>query len=482
MAKASAVLWKHKTSPDGRHPVWLRFTDTHQTLYLSLRVSVAPRFWNPKDRARPVRKGHPHADEINELVSARLAAVESARLRLLRAGEPETAEALKAALTVRVREADPCFLQHVEDFLVGVERAGNVARVDKERGVVVKLRAWRAGVPSGLEFRRLDAAARAAAERKAAAVRLPFSKLTAPLLRAFEAHLTGDLGNVGSTVQGNMNIVRLHVRRAIREGVVGRDADPFVSYTPPRAVRVERARLTVAEIERIEALDLGERGPAGPLASRVRDAFLLALYAAGVRFGDLARLRVRDVQPDGRPAEAGGGGLRLAYTAGKTGKRTSAPLVAPAARLVAPYLLRPDGTPKGPADYLLPILDGAPDETRGAVRKPYDLSTPRGMDRAVASQNALHNKALKRIGTAAGVRSSLSMHVARHSFADLARRDGWSVYDIKQALRHSSVAVTEGYLAGFDSEALDAQTRALFGDDAGAAPRDAPHDGGPTGA
>ena len=450
MAKASAVLWKHKTDPAGHHPIYLRFTDSHRTLYASIAVAIAPRHWNPKDKARPVRKSHPHADAVNGLITARLATVEAERLRLLTAGERVSAEALKAALAPRVDAADPCFLGYVEAFLVGVEKAGNVQRVDKERGTLAKLRGYLSGTPTGPALKRLPAAAREAAERKAAAVRLPFSKLTPELLHAFTAHLTGTLGNSAATVRSNVTMIRAHVRRAMRDSIVTRDADPFFNYSPPRVARSERARLTADEIARLDALDLGLRGPAGSLPSRVRDAFLFALYAAGVRFADLVRLRVSDVHP------GADGAFRLAYTAGKSGKRTSAPLVGPAERIVAPYLARLDGTPKDGADYLFPALV-RPDGSHA-----YDLTTPRGMDRAVASQNALHNKTLKRLATLADVRATLSMHVARHSFADLARRGGWSVYDVKQALRHSSVAVTEGYLAGFDSEALDVQTRALF--------------------
>ena len=77
MARVSPVHWKHATDADGHHPVWLRFGDSRQTLYLSLGVHVAPRYWNSKDRHRPIRKGHPHADEINGLIAARLAAAES---------------------------------------------------------------------------------------------------------------------------------------------------------------------------------------------------------------------------------------------------------------------------------------------------------------------------------------------------------------------------------------------------------------------
>ncbi len=454
MAKASAVLWKHKTNAEGHHPVYLRFTDSRRTLYHSLRVSVAPRHWNENSQARPVRKGHPHADEINTLIAARLAVAEVERLRLLTAGEPETAAALKAALAVQKQEADPCFLRYVEDFLVGVEKSGNVQRVDKERAVIAKLRAWLAGVPSGKALRALGKPEQAAAKKKATAVRLPLSRLTSSLLQDYTAHLIGDIGNAASTVKSNMNVVRLHARRAMRDGLITRDADPFFNYTPPRAVRVKRVRLTQEEIDRMGALDLGARGPSGTLNARVRDAFLFALYGAGVRFGDLARLRMRDLQP----ASDGSGAVRLAYTAGKTGKRTSARLVEPAMLILAPYLVQADGSPKVPDDYLLPILDGVPSGTK------YDLSTPRGMDRAVASQNTIYNKTLKRIAKLAGLPAKLSTHVARHSFADLARRDGWSVYDVKQALRHSSVATTEQYLAGFDSEALDKRIGALFGE------------------
>lgn len=463
MAKASAVLWKHTTDADGRHPVYLRFTDTHQTLYLSLRVAVAPGHWNARDKVRPVRKSHPHAEALNGLILARLADAEAARLRLLTAGEPETAQALKDALTPSPLGDDPDFLGYVEAFLVGIEAGGNPSRADKERAVVAKLRAYLAGTPVGVGLRRLGAAERERVDKKAAAVRLPLSKLTPAFLRAFETFLTGELGNKASTVDTNVRVIRLHVRRAIADGILGRDANPFDNYTPPKTVRTERARLTLEQVARLDVLDLGTRGPAGSLASRVRDYFLFALYAAGVRFGDLARLRVRDVQPDGK------GGYRLAYMAGKTDKHTSAPVVPTAERIVIPYLARLDGTPKAPGDYLFPILVTPKGGQISGRRAGYDLASARGILKAVSAQNVLVNKTLRRVAEQAGVTppegATLSFHAARHSFADLARRGGWSVYDVKQALRHSSVAVTEGYLAGFDTEALDAQTRALFGGD-----------------
>ncbi len=55
------------------------------------------------------------------------------------------------------------------------------------------------------------------------------------------------------------------------------------------------------------------------------------------------------------------------------------------------------------------------------------------------------------------------MHVARHSFADMARQSGWSIYDISRALRHSNIAVTESYLSAIDEQAFDTGLDELFG-------------------
>ncbi|MEO1632485.1 MAG: tyrosine-type recombinase/integrase, partial [Bacteroidota bacterium] len=105
-----------------------------------------------------------------------------------------------------------------------------------------------------------------------------------------------------------------------------------------------------------------------------------------------------------------------------------------------------------PEAFVFPMLEG------------YDLSTPRKLHNAKSSQNALVNKYLKKIAALAGIETPLSFHIARHSFADVARTSGWSVYDIKNALQHSSLEKTERYLKGFDSDALDARMDDLFGE------------------
>ena len=142
--------------------------------------------------------------------------------------------------------------------------------------------------------------------------------------------------------------------------------------------------------------------------------------------------------------------LRLSYRMSKTGKRATLRLVPQAERIARAYMTTAKGKPKRADDFLFPMLQR------------YDLSTPRKRVNAISARNAIHNQNLKKIAAKARVAGNLSFHVSRHSFADLARKRGWGIYEISKALAHSGLAVTERYLAGFDDELVDSKMSTLF--------------------
>jgi len=76
--------------------------------------------------------------------------------------------------------------------------------------------------------------------------------------------------------------------------------------------------------------------------------------------------------------------------------------------------------------------------------------------RKIASKNALVNRYLKKVAERAELEpEGLSTHVARHSFADYARRESGDLYAISKALGHKSLQITEQYLKSFDRDAVD---------------------------
>jgi len=62
----------------------------------------------------------------------------------------------------------------------------------------------------------------------------------------------------------------------------------------------------------------------------------------------------------------------------------------------------------------------------------------------------------------AGIEARITSHVARHSFADYARRRIKDITIVRDLLGHSSVNVTESYLRSFDDEDLVTSMLDLF--------------------
>ena len=60
------------------------------------------------------------------------------------------------------------------------------------------------------------------------------------------------------------------------------------------------------------------------------------------------------------------------------------------------------------------------------------------------------------------IEKKVSMHIARHSFANIARQKNANVFDISKALGHSNLKITETYLSKFDTTSQDATMKQVF--------------------
>ena len=412
MAKVTPVLWKHKTNSDGHSAIYLRIYAAGKTKYKSLSVYIHERHWN--EGQRRVRKSHRRHGEINSLIQGKLAEAEDVILERQREGKPLHPRHVKRVLEAKTdSNGSADFFAYADAQVERYRRNGQVATSKRYGSVIRKMRDW-AGGP------------------------LEFEELTPQLLRDFETHLLSERGNKRTTVARDLGVIRAVLYQAIRDGLARQEKNPFFHFQI-RHGTPERDRLTLGQLRKIEALDLGE----GTLLWHVRNYFLFALYAAGVRYKDVALMERSNV--------AGG---RLVYQMSKTEKARSVKLLPPAERITRWYLEERHGQGE---PWLFPILDGR------------DLSTPEKRDRAINSGNSLANAYLSKITDRADVDCHVTFHVARHSFASIAQRKGWDVAEISQALGHSSLKVTEQYLKGFDDTDLDNKMVNLFGTNDGGA-------------
>ncbi|ARA92356.1 hypothetical protein AWN76_003665 [Rhodothermaceae bacterium RA] len=397
MATIRFLLRKDKTRSDGTAPVYLRVTSRRRSRHLSTGIRIEPRFWN--DARQEVRRSHPLSDAYNaRLADLRLEAERAALEAGARRAAPE-------AVIQQLDGTGTSFYRFLDAFIDDLERKGRVWSWKRYRVLRGKLEAC-------------------------FGPRLDWGDLDGKALVRLERYLTDRLGNGANTVRKELAMLHRVVRQAIRDGEVGADRDPFLRYDPPRPKRPERRRLTMEEVARLESLDL----PPGRLR-RTRDAFLLSLYLCGLRFGDLCCLKVRNLEGD-----------RIRFRMNKTGRPHTVPVPERARRLLEPYL---EG--KDPEDFILPLLQ------RGDDRDPFHLR------RRISSNNTLANVDLKELARLARLErpDTLTFHVSRHTFADLARRGG-DVFAVSKALGHQRLEVTERYLASFDEEAVDNLARTLW--------------------
>jgi site-specific recombinase XerD len=74
------------------------------------------------------------------------------------------------------------------------------------------------------------------------------------------------------------------------------------------------------------------------------------------------------------------------------------------------------------------------------------------------------NKCCKQLAKRINTYKPITMHTARHGFAELARKKKVDLYSISKALGHFSLSITERYLASFDIDTLEETVNTVFGD------------------
>ena len=213
----------------------------------------------------------------------------------------------------------------------------------------------------------------------------------------------------GATVQACATTLRMFVRFLIADGLcaVGLDAAiPRVAHW--RLAALPRS-LQPDEVERV----IASCDPASPVGRRDR-AIVLLLARLGLRAGDVAHLRLRDIDWQGA----------WIHVCGKSRRETRLPLSQEVGQAIVAYLQH--GRPRTSIDAVF-------------VRCHAPL-------RALDSQGAVTAivaRALRRAGVTRPSRGAA--HLLRHSVATSMLRHGASLQEIGVLLRHRSIETTQIY-------------------------------------
>ncbi len=248
---------------------------------------------------------------------------------------------------------------------------------------------------------------------------ITFDMLSNELMLSYESYLK-NRGLCPNSSSFYIRAIRAIYNKAVDRGIVAQSF-PFkgvytgVDETVKRALRIEL-------LKKIKDLHLS-----GNLQF-ARDIFLFSFYTRGMSFVDIAFLK-RNNLADGV----------LHYKRRKTGKLISVKWEGCMQDIVDKY-----GDTE--SQYLLPLIS----ENTTNIRRSY--------------LNAAHtiNRNLKTIGKMLSIRHSLTMYVARHTWATLAKNNDIPIYIISESLGHESIKTTQIYLASVDNVAVDSANKMLI--------------------
>lgn len=464
MAKIYFCLLEKTKNRHGNYSIYMTISHNRKLARYCTNVEIpAVNCWNAEKEYVYAKSNTPFSYQQNKELERLKRKADEAVSIVKERGEEITAKAIMDVF----RKLETNTLQDRFSFLEFVEEAVESAYNNRQYALYRKydifcrrLKAFVNGVkPEDCDLRRKQDN-KEEEKKKHKQKDLLFTDITYHFLTKYELFLHQLPNNCQKSLLMNQNSIKKEMgtfRALFMKGVnckedeglkIGRN--PFERYKCKGGEPKEKAKLSPEEIKALESLDLPEHSALW----NARNCFLLSFYAGGIRFGDTIQLR-------GTFISKADDTYRLKYTMDKTGKEKNMLLIPEAIEILKKYIDLDNTT----TDYVFPYLNNNADYAKAVTPEERDALSPdetRHLKQDIGAKNALVNKYLKDLAEMAGIDKHLCTHSARHSFADLARRNTGDIFDIKTILGHSSINTTQNYLKKLDTETQDKALQNVF--------------------
>lgn len=433
MATFRFEINKKRPTKNNTFVIYLRVTSDGKRKLIKTPIELkSHKDFNPKTRqSNWIRTSEPRSVKWNNELSNILEKAKDTYLDLAKTG---AATSENISNKMKSDEISQSFLQYAKERTKNILQEGGHRNFKKYNGFCNKLENYLHTI------RKTD---------------LLFAELTTSFLSKFEAHLHSlrnernpDTKLHPNTIAINLNIFKTLINRAVEvEKIISPDHNPFLGYKYTREIASSKDKLNENEIQLIENLELIQNSTIW----NIRNCFLFSFYLAGIRAGDLLQLRWCNITADGR----------LEYRMSKTKKDRSIFLHDKAKQILQHYF----NDECKPTDYIFPYLDSSAPYAKAVTAEQKATLTPEliiKLNDVIGAKNALLNKYLNKIAKLAGIEKHISMHIARHSFAKIAKDNHIDNNHLKNLLGHSNIKITETYMGSFDTEETDKVMASIF--------------------
>lgn len=402
MSASAKIVLRKKPNVNGLYPLAIRITKNRRSTFKNVGHYIDIEDWDGKKLE--VKRSHPNADGLNNLLSSKLSAVRKGLIALQT--EDKDASARQIKTEIYRPNSNLTFFDYADEHLQALEAEKKINRHSTDSawiGYIVKFSKSR---------------------------QLTFQEIDDRFLRKLKIYLKGPSALSETTTMNVMVLIRLLFNRAIKDKVISKELYPFgigkFKIKFPETVKIG---LNQQEIKKLESID-----NLSDVESHSLNVWLYSFYFAGMRVSDVLFTRWSQIY-DGR----------LHYRMGKNSKLLSLNIPDKVAKILEEYVFEKSSDD----DFIFPEMRKA------------DLTNAKDIYNKTKTATKKLNDNLKSIMKKAGINKKVTMHIARHSFGNIA---GDSIHPLmlQKLYRHSDLKTTINYQANFiHKEADDALNRVI---------------------
>ncbi len=389
MNSTSQIVLRKKPNSLGLYPIAIRITKNRRSTFHYIGHYIELRDWDEKNKL--VKSTNPNSKELNELISSKLKAVNNKLIKLQTKNKDRNIAVIKKEIYSSPKKLT--FFEIAKEHLTELEASDRLNRLSCDKALVNYVK----------KFNKSS--------------QLPFSQIDEKFLIKLQIYLKKHLNLSETTIVNVLVLIRLLFNKAIREKVIKKKYYPFgrhkIKIKRPESMKIG---LNTDEIKSIESLK-----NLTPMEWHSRNVWLYSFNFAGMRVSDVLKTRWSDIKND-----------RLYYKMGKNSKLVSLKVPDKIKSIIEHY----KHDKRSSNDFIFPEL------------KKINIKNAKELHNKIKNSNKKFNDNLKSIAEKAEIDKKITMHIARHSFGNIAG-DNIHPLMLQKLYRHSDLKTTLNYQANF---------------------------------
>ncbi|MBJ6367690.1 site-specific integrase [Snuella sedimenti] len=395
MASSVQITLRRKPNKNGQYPLAIRITKNRRSTYKLIGHYIDIEDWDNNNKL--VRESHPNSEKLNQLISSKIHDANKRLITLQTKNDDLTATFIKKEIYKSKKKLS--FFELAQEHLEELEIYNKHNRLSSDTAYVNYI------------------------QRFNKSKELSFDEIDERFLRKLKIYLIKEHSLCLTSIMNVFVFIRLLFNKAIKDKIAKQKQYPFGgNKIKIKFPETEKIGLNADEIIRIETLTNLSHSEI-----HARNIWLYSFNFAGIRVSDALRTKWSDIKDD-----------RLYYRMGKNCKILSLKLSDKVKNILDYYIK----DKRHVDDFIFPEL------------KKANLKDSKDVFNKIKTANKKFNYYLKSIAEKANINKKLTMHIARHSFGNVA---GDTIHPLmlQKLYRHSDLKTTINYQANFIHKPAD---------------------------